>query len=199
MSEATTLTPPGWYPDPSGEPQWRVWTGTQWSEMTRPYGTNLATPLPVLNLDAISALGRVLKFGILGLMAGLTVLVGTLAHGRGSAHPAPQGFVISATTAAIALLAIGTISYAAAARAIVGYWTFWAIVPGVNVFYLTSLTTKVLGGRSGPRLLSTAIFVGIFIAQFRVEAWLVLGPLFMTLDQYRWTLAAREHFSGPTR
>src|SRR4051794_14584777 len=28
---------PGWYPDPSGSPNWRYWDGTQWTEQTKGY------------------------------------------------------------------------------------------------------------------------------------------------------------------
>jgi hypothetical protein len=28
---------PGWYPDPSGSPNWRFWDGTQWTEQTKGY------------------------------------------------------------------------------------------------------------------------------------------------------------------
>src|SRR3954453_497124 len=28
---------PGWYPDPSGAPNWRYWDGTQWTEQTKGY------------------------------------------------------------------------------------------------------------------------------------------------------------------
>src|SRR5580692_5309378 len=38
--------PPGWYPDPSGTRQWRVWTGTTWSEVTRSYGEDDAVGAP---------------------------------------------------------------------------------------------------------------------------------------------------------
>jgi hypothetical protein len=28
---------PGWYPDPSGSPNWRYWDGTQWTDQTKGY------------------------------------------------------------------------------------------------------------------------------------------------------------------
>jgi hypothetical protein len=129
-------------------------------------------------------------------MTGMALLVGTLAHLKGSAHPAPSAFVIASTSAAIALLLIGTISYGVASRALVGYWTLWAVIPGVNVFYFTWLSTVQLGGRPGTRLLSTAIFVVIFCSQFRTEPWLAIALVFMIFDQYRWAHATRDQLSA---
>jgi hypothetical protein len=43
---ATSPIPPGWYPDPAGARQWRVWTGTTWSDATRPYGERVDAARP---------------------------------------------------------------------------------------------------------------------------------------------------------
>jgi hypothetical protein len=35
---APSTPPMGWYPDPGGDPQWRRWDGTTWSDATMPFG-----------------------------------------------------------------------------------------------------------------------------------------------------------------
>ena len=37
MTDETSTPPAGWYPDPAGSAGWRVWTGSDWSSMTRPF------------------------------------------------------------------------------------------------------------------------------------------------------------------
>jgi hypothetical protein len=34
---AASVPDPGWYPDPTGSPNWRYWDGTQWTEQTKGY------------------------------------------------------------------------------------------------------------------------------------------------------------------
>lgn len=49
---------PGWYPDPSGTPNWRWWDGTRWTETTEPYLTRLAEVSDqAITLDEGSGLG----------------------------------------------------------------------------------------------------------------------------------------------
>ncbi|HEV3213472.1 MAG TPA: DUF2510 domain-containing protein [Acidimicrobiales bacterium] len=37
-ASSPSVPPVGWYPDPSGDAQWRRWDGTSWGEATMPYG-----------------------------------------------------------------------------------------------------------------------------------------------------------------
>jgi hypothetical protein len=39
VSDPDPSAPPaGWYPDPAGQRQWRIWNGRAWTERVRPYG-----------------------------------------------------------------------------------------------------------------------------------------------------------------
>ena len=97
MSNVTSAVPPGWYPDPSGERQWRVWNGTEWSDMTRPYGTPVTAKEPVNHLGiselaTLNSLRRLTQFGILAYYAGFALLVGLVAHWPGHDHPVSARF-----------------------------------------------------------------------------------------------------------
>src|SRR5271155_4319368 len=67
VSLSSAPVPSGWYPDPSGARQWRVWTGTQWSELTRPYGEVAPAPSIATDLSLIQALHRLVRYGAPGL------------------------------------------------------------------------------------------------------------------------------------
>jgi len=76
--------PPGWYPDPGGARQWRVWTGTTWSELTRPYGAPvLEVPLSS-SLGLVNSLHRLTRYGVVDLYAGIGLIVSMLAHWPGT-------------------------------------------------------------------------------------------------------------------
>jgi hypothetical protein len=106
--------PPGWYPDPAGERQWRVWTGAQWSHLTRPYGPLVDANQVSTHLTLLQALRRLLRYGIVGSFSGLAIIVGVLAHWPGTAHPASLTFCVIALDAGLALLVIGSASFASA-------------------------------------------------------------------------------------
>jgi hypothetical protein len=36
MTHGMPVTPPGWYPDPSGAGQLRYWTGNEWTQHVQP-------------------------------------------------------------------------------------------------------------------------------------------------------------------
>lgn len=127
MSEAI---PAGWYPDPSGARQWRVWTGVTWSEVTRPYGEPVDTPPFEENLELLLALRRAFGAGIVGVVGGFGLLVGVLAHWPGTAHPEPRWFALAASNAAVALLLVGSVICAFAVRELRGRWTIEAFLPG---------------------------------------------------------------------
>src|SRR5271156_4433898 len=73
---SSSTVPPGWYPDPGGARQWRVWTGSTWSELTRPYGPATApaaapaTPGVASSLALIDGLNRLVRYGTLALFTG---------------------------------------------------------------------------------------------------------------------------------
>jgi hypothetical protein len=182
----TALPPSGWYPDPSGARQWRVWSGTQWSEMTRPYGDVVSAPNVVSDLALIQALHRLLRYRIAGDFAGIGILVSVLAHWPGTAHPVTQAFGVAACNVAVALIVIGSACFAFAARELVGHWTPWAFVPGVNLFAVNAVITRRLGGQPLRRVGAEAILMILFVAQFHAEVWLCVAPAVVALGQSRW-------------
>ena len=177
MTNATSPAPPGWYPDPGGERQWRVWTGTEWSDTIRPYA---ARPARVATYGSAPAYLR--RYGVVSLFAGLGLLVSVLAHWPGSAHPSPAWFALSASDLAVGLLTLGTVLYALGARALLGRWTPAALVPGVNVLYVSGLLGEALEGRwPTRRVVAEAVILTLFVAEAHAQAWLAIAPMLVGL------------------
>ena len=197
--------PPGWYPDPSGARQWRVWTGALWSEVTRPYGDQVSTPKVtprpsiVGNLSLIQALHRLVRVGIAADFAGIAVIVSVYAHWPGTAHPTPYWFAMSAVDVGIALVLLGTALFAVAAKELVGRWTPWAFVPGVNLMVVNGIVTQRLGGKPGRRVASEAVLMALFISQFHAEPWTAIAPVVVAVGQSQWTATLIENLlNSPT-
>jgi hypothetical protein len=203
MTSPSTI-PPGWYPDPGGARQWRVWTGSAWSELTRPYGPAVApaitssTPVAaVSSLPLIDALNRLVRYGTLALFAGLGLVISLLAHWPGTAHPTPLWFATAALATGLGLLVLGTACYAYAARVLQDHWSVEALIPGVNVLVVSALVTQRLGGRSPLwRIVSEAILLALFIGQSHAEPWLAIAPALVALDHMRWTSTLLDRLVG---
>ena len=177
MTSATSPAPPGWYPDPGGERQWRVWTGTEWSDTTRPYATR---PSSVTTYSSAPAYLR--RYGVVSLFAGLGLLVSVLAHWPGTAHPSTTWFALAASDLAVALLTLGSVLYALGARALLGRWTPVAFVPGVNVLFVSGLLGEALEGRwPTRRVVTEAIILTLFVAEAHAQAWLAIAPMLVGL------------------
>ncbi len=192
VNDATPV-PPGWYPDPSRARQWRVWTGVQWSQVTRPYGDQVTSPASTVppsimgDLSLIQALHRLVRFGILGDFAGIAVIVGVLAHWPGTAQPTPWWFALTSIDVGVALVLVGTVVFAVAAKELVGHWTAWAVIPGVNLMAVNAIVTKRLGGRPLRRTVSESVLMALFISQFHAEPWLAIAPVVVAVGQSQWT------------
>ena len=194
----STAIPPGWYPDPSGARQWRVWTGTNWSELTRPYGEPVVLTPVAASLPLIGALHRLLRYGIVAFFAGLGLVVNVLAHWPGTAKPTPFWFASTALELGIGLLLIGSLCFSFAARQLEGHWTIEAFLPGINVLVVSGLVTQRLGGRSPLwRVVTETILLALFIGQSHTELWLGVAPALVTLDHMRWTSALVDRLAGP--
>jgi hypothetical protein len=193
VSLSSTPVPSGWYPDPSGARQWRVWTGTQWSELTRPYGEVVAAPSIATDLSLIQALHRLVRYGIAGSFAGIGILVSVLAHWPGTAHPVSEWFAVAACNVAVALLLIGSACFAFAARELEGRWTLWAFVPGLNLFVVNVVVTKRLGGRPLRRVGAEVVLMALFIARFHDDMWLCVAPVIVAVGQSQWVTSLIEH------
>lgn len=201
MSASTAPVPSGWYPDPSGARQWRVWTGTQWSELTRPYGNEAPAPSIVPDLSLIQALHRLVRYGIAGDFAGISILVSVQAHWPGTAHPVSEWFAVAACNVALALVLVGSACFAFAARELEGHWTPWALIPGVNLFAVNAVVTQRLGGQPLRRVGAEAVLMALFVVQFHAEPWLCVAPVIVAVGQSRWITTLIDHLlisSAPT-
>lgn len=194
-SPAPHEVPPGWYPDPSGARQWRVWTGTAWSEVTRPYGEAPTTRL-ASSWQLVVALRRVLTVGIAGVLGGLGLLVSALAHWPGTAHPAPEWFAVLATGVAAALLLVGSVVCAFCVKELEGHWTIEAFVPGVNLFVASALATHRLGGRRLWRIVFELVLLVVFVVSSRDDLWLSIGPVIVAYVESTWFSAFIDQLSG---
>ncbi len=149
MSDAVDTVPPGWYPDPTGERQWRVWNGLQWSDVTRPYGTRDAfadsTVLGQPELETLGTLRRLTQFGILAYYAGFALLVGLITHWPGHAHAVSARFAGAALGAGVGLTVIGSLSFATCVRGLRGRWTPEALIPVINTFAASYWMSRRLG------------------------------------------------------
>ncbi|HEY1762506.1 MAG TPA: DUF2510 domain-containing protein [Acidimicrobiales bacterium] len=192
--------PPGWYPDPSGARQWRVWTGATWSEVTRPYGESSAAVAPrfAASLPLVLALRRVLSIGIVGVLGGLGLLVSVLAHWPGTAHPTPEWFAVVATGVASLLLVVGSVVCAFGVKELEGRWSLEAVIPGVNLFVASVLVTRRLGSRRMWRIASEVILLAIFVVSSRDDLWLCVGPVIVAYIESTWFNALIERLSGPS-
>jgi hypothetical protein len=193
VSLSSAPVPSGWYPDPSGARQWRVWTGTQWSELTRPYGDIEPARSIVSDLSLIQALHRLVRYGIAGDFAGISILVSVLAHWPGTAHPVSEWFAVAACNVAVALVLIGSACFAFAARELEGHWTPWAFIPGVNLFAVNAVVTKRLGGQPLRRVGAEAVLMVLFVAEFHAEPWLCVAPVIVAVGQSQWITTLIDH------
>jgi hypothetical protein len=193
VSLSESSVPSGWYPDPSGERQWRVWTGREWSELTRPYGEAEPTPSIAADLPLIQALHRLVRYGIAGDFAGISILVSVLAHWPGTAHPVSEWFAVAACNVAVALVLVGSACFAFAARELEGHWTPWAFIPGVNLFAVNAIVTTRLGGKPLRRVGAEAVLMALFVAQFHAEAWLCVAPAIVAVGESQWITTLIDH------
>lgn len=200
MSSTPPLAvPPGWYPDPSGVRQWRVWTGTQWSDVTRAYGEQPSAPNLAASLPLIQALDRVSRYGVAGVLGGLGLYVGVLSHWPGSAHPVPTWFASLATTVALSFFFLGSAAYAFAARELTGRWSLSAVVPLVNLEVVNAQLTQRLGTSPTRRVLADSVLLVLFVMQFHHDAWLAIAPVLVALSQSFWVRTFLEQTLGTVK
>ncbi|MGH3732995.1 MAG: DUF2510 domain-containing protein [Acidimicrobiales bacterium] len=188
--------PPGWYPDPAGARQWRVWTGTDWSEVTRPYGERPEAPSPAASFTLLLALRRVQNLGVVGVLGGLGLLVSVLAHLPGTLHPTPEWFAVVASNIAVVLIVIGTTVCAFGVRELEGRWSPAAFLPGLNLFIASALVNRRLGMRPTWRIISEIVLLVIFAISSRDDFWLCVGPMIVAYLELTWFSALIERLSG---
>lgn len=194
MSE-TTSAPPGWYPDPAGAPQWRVWTGTAWSAMTRPYGSTDSSHA-VSDLELYRSLRAVIRYGVVGAIGGVALFIGVLVHLPHTAHPSPSWFTEVAVAASAALFTIGSMTYAGAARALRGKWAWYDFVPLVNLEVLEYLIARRLSSSPTRRIVSNVVLMALYATQFRSAPWLAVAPPLVALSHTFWVGELLERLDG---
>jgi len=196
-STSTNPAPPGWYPDPEGQRQWRVWTGTEWSTTTRPYGERRSEPsAPSETVSLIGSMQRLVRYGIVITFAGLGLVVSVLAHWPGTAHPSPTWFAVLASDVGVALLMLGSLVFAFAARALQGHWSVASWVPGVNILLVNGLVLERLTQRwPVQRVVSESVLMALFVAQSHVYPWLGIVPAVIALNHLGATSALVERLN----
>jgi Protein of unknown function (DUF2510) len=173
--------PPGWYPDPNGQRQWRVWTGSMWSTTTRPF--DVAGESATTRVAEALAAHRLERYGVGGVCAGLGLAVSVAAHWPGTAHPMNATAATALMSLAIALLAVGTASYALCGRDLLGRWVWPLVVPGVNVAAVSSLVARRLGDPGpGRRALIDVVAATTYVLLYRDYPVLALVPALVAAD-----------------
>lgn len=181
-----SVPPAGWYPDPAGSRQWRVWTGTQWSELTKPYGDAPLAPSVAASLPLIQAVARTSTAGVVGVLGGLGLLVGALSHWPTSTRPTPLYFAATALVIAIGALIMGTVVCSFAVTQLRGRWGIDAVIPGVNLFVASSLVARRLGRRQALRLCAEIALLVLFVFSSHGELWLDVGPAVVAFVECTW-------------
>lgn len=189
---STSEVPMGWYPDPSGERQWRWWTGSAWTASTIPYGEPETAVSIVSDIALIQALHRLVRYGIAMFFIGLATLVSVQAHWPGSAKPVSETFAVTLSNVAVALVLFGSVCFAFAARELEGRWAWWAYVPVLNLFVVLSVVTRRLGGRPLQRVGADVFLLVLFVVQFHDETWLCIAPVILAVGESTWVAALIE-------
>lgn len=202
MSNVTAQIPPGWYPDPAGERQWRVWNGSAWSDVTRPYGESAPVPsTPRLGVEELAVMGslrHLSRFGILAYYTGFALLVGLMAHWPGHVDPVSPRFASATLGAAIGLTLIGAISFAASVRALRGRWTLDALIPVVNTFAAALWMSRHLGLTTpSPRIFIDAFLTIGFVVLCPTQPWVGIALASVAFTQLVRTYALIDRLSGP--
>jgi hypothetical protein len=190
--------PAGWYPDPAGARQWRVWTGGDWSEMTRPYGEPVESTGFAASFHLVQALRRVFGIGVVGVLGGLGLLVSALAHWPGTSHPTPMWFALVASNVAVALLLVGSVVCAFGVRELEGHWSPVAFLPGANLFVASAMVTQRLGRSKVWRIISEVVLLVLFAVASRDDLWLCFGPVLVAYVETSWFGALIDQLTGPS-
>jgi hypothetical protein len=182
----TLGVPPGWYPDPSGEKQWRVWNGKEWSDLTRAYVAAMDAAL--LGMDQIRVLYGLRRYGIFSFFAGAGMMLGLLNYWPGSVHPLPWWFTNLYVAIGAALFILGYASFARAALALEEQPTVSAFIPLVNVVFVTLLCQHRLQNPFLRRVVvSEAILFVVALVGIGISPWLIVIPALLSAQHFFWT------------
>lgn len=199
-STISAPVPSGWYPDPGGERQWRVWTGETWSSLTRPYGDSVVVPSLPGSLALVTALHRLLRYGIVALYAGLGLIVSVSAHWPGTARPISSMLASTLLDTGVAMLIMGSVAYALAGRALEGRVTPWNVTPVVNALAVSAFVTQRLNGRfMARRMVSEAVLLMLFVTQAHLFVWLGIAPTVIVLAESKSLDLLIQQLAGTSR
>lgn len=198
---ATSQIPAGWYPDPSGERQWRVWNGSDWTSVTRPYGETVARENASFGVDELATLGslrRLTQFGVLAYYAGFALLVSLVAHWPGHAHPVSPRFASATLGAALGLTLIGAVSFGVCVRALRGRWTLDALIPLANTFAAAYWISRRLGlTRPQARLFTDALITLGFVLLCARQPWVGVALAGVAFSQLARAFVLIDRLSAP--
>jgi hypothetical protein len=131
VSDARAKPPPkGWYPDPTGAPQWRIWNGTTWSEHVR--GFSAPVPPLVSALEAVRATATLERGGAASFFAGAALLIDAAHHHAGLVARSANLYA-TIVVVGLALAVFGHVAFARAGATIAGHHRWLAAVPVLNV------------------------------------------------------------------
>lgn len=191
MTDTPRVAPPGWYPDPSGAAQWRVWNGSTWTEVVRPFDESRPESV-VHDLASLRSQHRLRGYGVLAQFLGLGLLSASL-----NAVLVPRWFFAMAFGSGVGLTVIGSASFAIAARHLRGYWYFSDVVPALNVLSWTMLALRhdrSLFTLTGQRMWRVIIFCSVVLWASPFE-----GAPLAALASIQWylvdQLVARHHMA----
>lgn len=205
MSNVTSPVPPGWYPDPAGERQWRVWNGNEWSDVTRPYGARATvqestTGLGLSELETLGTLRRLTQYGILAYYAGFALLVGVITHWPGHAHPVSVRFAGVTLGTGLGLTLIGALSFAACVRGLRGRWTLDAVIPVINTFAASYWMSRRLSLKGFEfRLFADALITVGFVMLCASQPWVGIALAGVAFTQLARAYLVLDQIGGPPK
>lgn len=196
----TTENPPvpaGWYPDPSGEPQWRVWNGAAWTALIRPFGaTPHRRPYTPADLELARTLRWYARLGLPAWFLGFVALVNGLWYGPGAPHPLPLWLRSLLLGGGVVGLTFGTVVLAFTLRALEGRWSASAVCPGFNLLAVSSLLSQRLAMPVGRRLLTLVVSLVLFAWRLRVMPVFAVLPGLAALDGATALAIVRRELAG---
>jgi hypothetical protein len=110
-----------------------------------------------------------------------------------------EWFAVAACNVAVALIIIGSACFAFAARELMGHWTPWAFIPGVNLIAVNTVVTRRLGGQPLRRVGAEVVLMVLFVAQFHAEVWLCVAPVIVAVGESRWIATLIEHLLSSSK
>ena len=208
--------PAGWYPDPAGQRQWRVWNGHSWADATKSFGDDPHSA--AATVPAVRAHDALVRYGVMSYFAGAGLLIDAIHHRPAPfSNSTPGSFLIMSIFGA-ALFLVGHLCYARALTTLLDGRQPIVVIPILNllawaryVFLRGSYSFPVLWRTSGTRTDAvsgagtTQLFLVLFLVGYAFSplpsnAWLSVGshllPAFVAYVNLRWATQLRHDLAG---